>query len=271
MHRGGRVYRLVADHVGSVRLVIDVADGTVAQRIDYDEYGRILLDTNPAFQPFGFAGGLHDRDTGFVRLGARDYDPMTGRWTAKDPAGFGGGNNLYTYGSVDPLNTVDVTGEAPFVVVPALMAYARCVASCTALEGLISAATSDCGFDLPSLTADCATSCVNPLNWLKIDRAINRVRVSGDALKAARREFERLKPSLWREEAARNPGRYTQDQLADMLAGRGPIGSDGFRMELHHRVPLANGGTNAFDNIVPMTRTDHRLGGNYSLNHPGLP
>jgi hypothetical protein len=96
-------------------------------------------------------------------------------------------------------------------------------------------------------------------------------RVTGDALKAARKEFESLKPSLWRQEAATNPGRYSPSQLADMRAGRGPLGSDGFRMELHHRTPLANGGTNSFDNMSPLTRTDHRLGENYGINHPGLP
>ena len=41
--------------------------------------------------PFGFAGGLHDRDTNLVRFGARDYDPSIGRWTAKDPIDFAGG------------------------------------------------------------------------------------------------------------------------------------------------------------------------------------
>jgi hypothetical protein len=42
-------------------------------------------------------------------------------------------------------------------------------------------------------------------------------------------------------------------------------------MELHHRTPLAEGGTNAFENLSPLTRTDHRLGPNYKLNHPNLP
>jgi len=33
-----------------------------------------------------------------VRFGARDYDPETGRWTAKDPIMFAGGDaNLYGY------------------------------------------------------------------------------------------------------------------------------------------------------------------------------
>jgi RHS repeat-associated protein len=39
---------------------------------------------------------LYDEDTGLVRYGARDYDAYTGRWTARDPALFGGGtSNLY--------------------------------------------------------------------------------------------------------------------------------------------------------------------------------
>jgi RHS repeat-associated protein len=76
------------DHHGRVRLVVDTADGSAAQRMDYDTFGNVLVDTNPGFQPFGFAGGLWDAATGIVRLGARDYDPMTGRWTAKDRIGF---------------------------------------------------------------------------------------------------------------------------------------------------------------------------------------
>ena len=44
------------------------------QRLDYDAFGQVLLDTNPGFQPFGFAGGLYDEQTKLVRFGARDYD-----------------------------------------------------------------------------------------------------------------------------------------------------------------------------------------------------
>jgi RHS repeat-associated protein len=88
----GTTYRLITDHLGSVRLVVDAADGSVAQRLDYDAFGRVLNDTNPGFQPFGFAGGLYDRDTGLVRFGVRDYDAYAGRWTAKDPVLFQGGD-----------------------------------------------------------------------------------------------------------------------------------------------------------------------------------
>jgi RHS repeat-associated protein len=61
--------------------------------------------------PFGFAGGLHDRDVSLVRFGARDYDPTIGRWTAKDPIDFAGGDmNLFGYVGGDPVNWVDPEG-----------------------------------------------------------------------------------------------------------------------------------------------------------------
>ncbi len=41
--------------------------------------------------PFGFAGGLYDRDTKLTHFGFREYDPFIGRWTAKDPILFAGG------------------------------------------------------------------------------------------------------------------------------------------------------------------------------------
>jgi RHS repeat-associated protein len=62
------------------------------------------------FQPFGFAGGLYDADTGLTRFGARDYDAQTGRWTTKDPIRFGGGTNFYGYVLNDPVNLVDPAG-----------------------------------------------------------------------------------------------------------------------------------------------------------------
>jgi RHS repeat-associated protein len=109
--KAGVTYCIVADQIGSPRLVVNTATGQIAQRMDYDAFGIVLVDTSPAFQPFGFAGGLYDQDTSFVRFGARDYDAQTGRWTAKDPILFGGDQaNLYTYVQNDPINDLDPVG-----------------------------------------------------------------------------------------------------------------------------------------------------------------
>ncbi|MBC8233690.1 putative Ig domain-containing protein [bacterium] len=111
MTKGGFTYYLTYDQVGSLRVVADAA-GNVVKRIDYDSFGNIINDTDPAFEaPFGFAGGLHDRDTGLVRFGFRDYDPDVGRWTAKDPILFAGGDmDLYGYCINNPVTFIDLDG-----------------------------------------------------------------------------------------------------------------------------------------------------------------
>ena len=83
--KGGVTYRILADQLGSPRLVVNTATGAVVQRLAYDAFGVVTQDTNPGFQPFGFAGGLYDRDTKLVHFGAREYDAATGRWTSKEP------------------------------------------------------------------------------------------------------------------------------------------------------------------------------------------
>ncbi len=79
-----------------------------------DSFGNVISDTNSALEiPFGFAGGLHDKDTNLIRFGYRDFDSETGRWTARDPIGFAGGDtNLYGYVASDPVNFVDMNGLA---------------------------------------------------------------------------------------------------------------------------------------------------------------
>ena len=99
------------DQIGSLRAVAD-SSGRVIKEILYDPFGGVVRDTNPALRiPIGFAGGLHDRDLGFVRFGWRDYDTFTSRWTAPDPMGDAGGDpDWYGYCLDDPVNGVDPLG-----------------------------------------------------------------------------------------------------------------------------------------------------------------
>ena len=69
---------------GSLRVVADES-GNVIKEVLYAPFGGIIEDSNLELRiPIGFAGGLHDRNLGFVRFGWRDYDTFTSRWTAPD-------------------------------------------------------------------------------------------------------------------------------------------------------------------------------------------
>jgi RHS repeat-associated protein len=124
---GAGAYRVITDQLGSPRLVVNASSGAVVHRIDYDAFGAVTNESlaadgvYTAALPFGFAGGLYDRDTALLRFGARDYDPAIGRWLSKDPAGLSGGLNLFQYAAGDPVNFVDINGRwivpAVFVVV----------------------------------------------------------------------------------------------------------------------------------------------------------
>jgi len=111
MTKSGVTYYLACDQIGSLRAVMD-SSGALVKELLYDSFGSIIYESNIAYTvPFGFAGGLHDRDTGLVRFGFRDYDPNTARWMAKDPIDFSGGDlNLFGYVGNNPINRIDPLG-----------------------------------------------------------------------------------------------------------------------------------------------------------------
>jgi RHS repeat-associated protein len=119
----GTVYRLVTDQVGSLRLVVRASDGAVMQRMRHDEWGRVeedFVEAGFARVPFArernSAGGLVDQVTGLAlsvhtNSGAREYDPVVGRWVEKDPIGFEGGTmGLYEYFGGRVVDRVDPGG-----------------------------------------------------------------------------------------------------------------------------------------------------------------
>ena len=153
MVTSGGTYRILSDHLGSPRLVVDANSSAIIETITFDEFGNetdSLVGTLPTGYvriPFGFAGGLYDPDTGLVRFGARDYDATTGRWTSKDPTRFSGGMNLYGYVVNDPANGLDPQGTGVLTsaavcawagrlcglgVLSQAYAYFSCVKSCLA-------------------------------------------------------------------------------------------------------------------------------------------
>ncbi|MGZ6059311.1 MAG: RHS repeat domain-containing protein, partial [Myxococcaceae bacterium] len=111
LDRAGSRYYVACDQLGSPRVVSN-STGAIVKTVEYDAFGNLVTDSNPNFAlEIGFAGGLQDPASGLVHFGARDYDPAAGRWTARDPALFDGGQgNLYVYVGNDPINGTDPTG-----------------------------------------------------------------------------------------------------------------------------------------------------------------
>jgi len=98
---------------------LNQATGAVVQRMDFDSWGNVSVDSNPGFTPFGYAGGLYENQTKLVRFGARDYDAIVSGWTGKDVLLFAGGDvNFFSFTSNDPINWTDAFGTQPQPVPP---------------------------------------------------------------------------------------------------------------------------------------------------------
>lgn len=105
----------LADHHGTGLLAVAAADLALTQR-------RVLpfggaRGTAPAAWPStrGFVGGIDEtKDTGLTHLGAREYDPQTGRFLSVDPVmslSDPQQMNGYTYGNNNPLLYADPGGK----------------------------------------------------------------------------------------------------------------------------------------------------------------
>lgn len=104
-------YIVVTTHVGTPLAVVEESSGTVVLARTYDAYGHLQSETGTFDLPIGFAGGIADEATGLVNFFRRDYDPVVGRFCAKDPLVFGGGSpNLFAYVFNDPVNFKDPLG-----------------------------------------------------------------------------------------------------------------------------------------------------------------
>ncbi|MET9909552.1 RHS repeat-associated core domain-containing protein [Streptomyces sp. NPDC006476] len=108
-----KLFFLIGDHHGTSQLAINAADLTLQQRRS-TPFGA-ARGKAPTSWPGdkGFVGGTQDAGTGLTHLGARDYDPATGRFLSADPvlaAADPQQINGYSYSDNSPVTRSDPPG-----------------------------------------------------------------------------------------------------------------------------------------------------------------
>uniref|UniRef100_A0AAG5CVE6 Tox-SGS domain-containing protein n=1 Tax=Anopheles atroparvus TaxID=41427 RepID=A0AAG5CVE6_ANOAO len=139
--RNDKLYGVITDHEGSVRLV--VRDGEVVAAYDYLPYGQIFrrygtdLDGQISYL---YTGQEWEPETGLYNYRARLYDPDIGRFYQMDPKEQY--PSPYVYAGNSPVSLVDPDGEFAFALAVFIMAIVGAY-----------------------LGAASANNCWNPLKW----------------------------------------------------------------------------------------------------------
>jgi RHS repeat-associated protein len=101
------------------RLFTD-ATGKVIQRVEYRPYGEITEDTGEPgsvlYSQYLWNGGETFKPFGLTLLGARAYDPTSGRFLQRDPLILpttASSTNPYSFAFNDPVNFSDSSGMSP--------------------------------------------------------------------------------------------------------------------------------------------------------------
>ncbi|MFE9880619.1 DNRLRE domain-containing protein [Streptomyces sp. NPDC005784] len=94
---------------GDVFATVNPTTSSVTSTFTYTEFGAPETGTNPVY---GWLGGLQRSGAalgGQLQMGARMYNPSTGRFSQTDPVA-GGSANAYDYANQDPVNQGDPSG-----------------------------------------------------------------------------------------------------------------------------------------------------------------
>ena len=123
--KNGALFNYHADRLGSTKLITDAAGSTAAgNSYAYAAFGRTVAQSGPVANERGFTGQQEDSEVGLIYMGARYYDPMTGRFISPDTIVPDPANpqslNRYAYALNNPISYVDPTGHVPVAVAVAI-------------------------------------------------------------------------------------------------------------------------------------------------------
>jgi RHS repeat-associated protein len=117
--RGGVDSFYLFDALGSVRQLANVS-GSVTDSYLYDSFGNIMALAGSSVNPFTYLGRVgyySDPDLSTYSLRARVYNPVLGRFIARDPI-FVAGRSLYLYAENQPVTGVDPSGALTIKSIP---------------------------------------------------------------------------------------------------------------------------------------------------------
>ncbi|WP_431969202.1 RHS repeat-associated core domain-containing protein, partial [Actinacidiphila sp. bgisy160] len=104
---------MVTDHHGTATATIALATGQAIKRQKTDPFGVPRTEDSNWRSHRGYLGGTDDTTTGLTHLGAREYDPDTGRFISADPIldiARPLSLNGYAYSANNPVTLTDPTG-----------------------------------------------------------------------------------------------------------------------------------------------------------------
>ncbi len=114
VRNGNSIAYLINDHQGTAMTAMAVGTLALTRRKQLP-FGGLRSEQSTVFGNRGFVGGTND-PTGLTHLGAREYDPVLGRFLSVDPIidfGDPAQMNAYGYAHNSPLTKSDPTGLRP--------------------------------------------------------------------------------------------------------------------------------------------------------------
>lgn len=109
----GQVFYTIPNQQGTDTLQISASNTATVNRRSYTPYGQDRTTAASWDGTRGFVGGQQDDTTGLTNLGAREYDPATGKFLSPDPLIDSGDPeqwNSYTYADNSPVTKSDPSG-----------------------------------------------------------------------------------------------------------------------------------------------------------------
>lgn len=112
----GQVFYTIPNQQGSNTIEVQASNTTNVNRRSFTPFGQNRTTATTWMGGKGFVGGEQDTTTGLTNLGAREYDPATGKFLSPDPLVVAGDPqqwNAYSYADNSPVTKSDPSGLRP--------------------------------------------------------------------------------------------------------------------------------------------------------------